>query len=104
MDEGYKDTVHRRESIAGQFPGGEVVKNPLANPGDVADAGSIPGSGNKDPACCVVQSKNKNNLFLPITCSDHTIFAFSLLVNSFSILYTLSSCVVSNGASPVAQQ
>ena len=45
MDEGYKDTVHRRESKAGQFPGGEVVKNPLANPGDVADAGSIPGSG-----------------------------------------------------------
>ena len=48
--------------------------------------------------------KKQNNLFLPVTCSDHTMFAFSLLVNSFSILYTLSSCVVSNGASPVAQQ
>ena len=45
MDEGYKETVHRRESVVGQFPGGEVVKNPLANPGDAADAGSFPGSG-----------------------------------------------------------
>ena len=45
MDERYKETGHRRESVVGQFPGGEVVKNPLANPGDAADAGSIPGSG-----------------------------------------------------------
>ena len=27
------------------FPGGKVVKNPLANTGDIRDAGSIPGSG-----------------------------------------------------------
>ena len=27
------------------FPGGSVVKNPLANAGDARDAGSIPGSG-----------------------------------------------------------
>ena len=44
MDEGYKETVHRRESIVGQFPGGEVVKNPHANQGGAGDAGSIPWS------------------------------------------------------------
>ena len=27
------------------FPGGEVVKNPLASAGDARDAGSIPGLG-----------------------------------------------------------
>ena len=44
MDEGYKETLHRRESIVGQFPGGKVVKNPHANPGDAGDADSTPGS------------------------------------------------------------
>ena len=27
------------------FPGGSVIKNPLANAGDARDMGSIPGSG-----------------------------------------------------------
>ena len=31
--------------MIGCFPGGSVVKNPLANAGDTGDMGSIPGSG-----------------------------------------------------------
>ena len=32
-------------NIYKDFPGGSVVKNPVANAGDTGDAGSIPGSG-----------------------------------------------------------
>ena len=33
------------QSLHGGFPGGSVVKNPLANAGDAGDAGLIPGLG-----------------------------------------------------------
>ena len=36
---------HRKGQGWGEFPGGQVVKNPPANAGDVRDVGSIPESG-----------------------------------------------------------
>ena len=39
MNQFWKSTVHRG------FPGGSVVKNPLASEGGAGDAGLIPGSG-----------------------------------------------------------
>jgi len=37
--------TEKQKALDRVFPGGSVVKNPLANAGDTGDAGSIPGSG-----------------------------------------------------------
>ena len=37
--------TEQQKALDRVFPGGSVVKNPLANAGDTGDAGSIPRSG-----------------------------------------------------------